>query len=351
MLEEAGLIDQREGRYELTPKGVRAHRPAGARRPVPQAAAGPRRPPRDRARRRRPRARRTSTSPTSSATRSTSTSSRRSRTRSARQGAGTPVRLSPEDFEIERTEQLTRSRDGADARRVALDGDARPLPRRPRRSRWRCTRSSRTQFPRDYLGLVSFGRVAREVKPRAAARGDAGTSSGARTCSTRCCSPASMLERQTGTQADHHDHRRRADRPHRARRAVLRLPAVAAHDREDAARGAALHHGRASASTRSCSRRTLPPGLRRAHDEDEPRPGVLHDARDPRRLRARRLPRAPPGPPPRSPDCVRSRSRVGRSLAVLAHAALRLGSRVAAPPTRAGQRTRSRVWVRADEGR
>ena len=69
-----------------------------------QAAAGPRRPPRDRARRRRPRARLRAPSPTSSATRSTSTSSARSATRSARQGGGTPVRLTPDDFEIERTE-------------------------------------------------------------------------------------------------------------------------------------------------------------------------------------------------------------------------------------------------------
>ena len=28
MLEEAGLIEQREGRLELTPKGIRGHRPA-----------------------------------------------------------------------------------------------------------------------------------------------------------------------------------------------------------------------------------------------------------------------------------------------------------------------------------
>ena len=115
----------------------------GARRPVPQAAAGPRRPSRDRARRASATSAPTSTSPTSSATRSTSTSSRRSRTRSRRQGAGTPVRLTPDDFEIERTEQLTRTRHRADARRVAVDADARQLPRRRRRSRWRCTRSSR----------------------------------------------------------------------------------------------------------------------------------------------------------------------------------------------------------------
>ena len=49
----------------------------------------------------------TTRSPTSSATRSTSTSSAPSATRSTRTGGGTPVRLSPDDFEIERTEHLT----------------------------------------------------------------------------------------------------------------------------------------------------------------------------------------------------------------------------------------------------
>ena len=75
MLEEAGLIEQREGRLELTPQG-RSGRigQQGARRPLPQAAEGPRRPPRGRAHRRRATSARTSTSPTSSATRSTSTS-------------------------------------------------------------------------------------------------------------------------------------------------------------------------------------------------------------------------------------------------------------------------------------
>ena len=77
MLEEAGLIEQREGRLELTPEGHPGHRPEGARRPVPQADEGPRRAPRGRARRASATSARTSTSPTSSATRSTSTSRRR----------------------------------------------------------------------------------------------------------------------------------------------------------------------------------------------------------------------------------------------------------------------------------
>ena len=82
-----------------------------------------------------------------------------------RQGAGTPVRHHARRLRDRAHRAAHAHGDRADARRLALDGDARPLPRRRRRSRWRCTRSSRTQFPRDYLGLVSFGRVAREVKP------------------------------------------------------------------------------------------------------------------------------------------------------------------------------------------
>ena len=88
-------------------EGHPPHRPARARRSLPAPAAGPRRPARGRAHRARATSGPTSTSRTSSATRSTSTSGARSATRSRAQGAGTPVRIRPEDFEIERTEQLT----------------------------------------------------------------------------------------------------------------------------------------------------------------------------------------------------------------------------------------------------
>ena len=112
-----------------------------------------------------------------------------------------------------------------------------------------------TQFPRDYFGLVSFGRVAREVKPELLPemRWDFewGTNMQHALLLAR-----QLLARQTGTKqiimitdgepTAHIEHGE----------AVLRVPAVAAHDREDAAGGAALHQGRASASTPSCSRRT-----------------------------------------------------------------------------------------------
>ena len=55
-------------------------------------------------------------------------------------------------------------------------------------------------------------------------------------------------------QADHHDHRRRADRPHPAqRRGVLQLPAGAGDRRGHPARGGQAARRRTSASTPSCS--------------------------------------------------------------------------------------------------
>jgi len=81
-----------------------------------------------------------------------------------RAGAGTPVRLSPDDFEVERTEMLTRSST------VLLLDVSLSMPMRdnflPAKKVAMALHALITsQFPRDYFGLVSFGRVAREVKP------------------------------------------------------------------------------------------------------------------------------------------------------------------------------------------
>ena len=81
-----------------------------------------------------------------------------------RGGSGTPVRLSPDDFEVERTEMLTRS-----ATVLLLDVSL-SMPMRdnflPAKKVAMALHALITmQYPRDYFGLVSFGRVAREVKP------------------------------------------------------------------------------------------------------------------------------------------------------------------------------------------
>lgn len=164
ILEEAGLIDQREGRYELTPKGVRAlgqqalgdlfrkmmQNKAG-RHEVERTGVG-----HERAYEHKPYE---FGDPFHLNVEQT--------VKNAiwRQGAGTPVRLSPEDFEVERTELLTRS-----ATVLMLDVSL-SMPMRdnflPAKKVAMALHSLiTTQFPRDYFGLVAFGRVAREVKPQ-----------------------------------------------------------------------------------------------------------------------------------------------------------------------------------------
>ncbi len=129
MLEEAGLIEQREGRYELTPKGIRAIgqralgdlfqrllQDRGGRHEIEHSGAGHERADENK--------------PYEFGDPFHLDVGETIRNAIRRQGSGTPVRLSPDDFEIERTEQVTRvTATVADARRVALDGDARSVPR------------------------------------------------------------------------------------------------------------------------------------------------------------------------------------------------------------------------------
>jgi uncharacterized protein with von Willebrand factor type A (vWA) domain len=164
MLKDAGLIDQRDGRYELTPKGVRA---------LGQKALGDlfRKMLRDR--------------PGRHELERTGAGHERTyehkpyefgdpfhlnveqtvRNAITRQGSGTPVRLTPDDFEVERTEVTTKSST------VLMLDVSMSMPMRDnflpaKKVAMALHALITTQFPRDYFGLVSFGRVAREVKPQ-----------------------------------------------------------------------------------------------------------------------------------------------------------------------------------------
>jgi uncharacterized protein with von Willebrand factor type A (vWA) domain len=80
-----------------------------------------------------------------------------------RGGSGTPVRLLAEDFEVERTESLTST-----ATVLALDLSL-SMPMRDnflaaKKVAMALHSLITTQFPRDYLGLVGFGELARELK-------------------------------------------------------------------------------------------------------------------------------------------------------------------------------------------
>jgi uncharacterized protein with von Willebrand factor type A (vWA) domain len=81
-----------------------------------------------------------------------------------RGGSGTPVRITQEDFEIERTEQVTRAATVL-MLDVSLSMEMRGRFLAAKKVAMALHALISSQFPRDYLGMVSFGRVAREVKP------------------------------------------------------------------------------------------------------------------------------------------------------------------------------------------
>ncbi len=81
-----------------------------------------------------------------------------------RTGGGTPVNLTPEDFEIERTERQVRS-----STVLMLDLSL-SMPMRDnflpaKKVAMALYSLISTQFPNDYLGIVSFSEVAKELKP------------------------------------------------------------------------------------------------------------------------------------------------------------------------------------------
>lgn len=82
-----------------------------------------------------------------------------------RSGKGVPVRLAPEDFEVVETEELTRSAT------VLLVDLSMSMPMRDnfvpaKKMAMALHTLITTRFPRDYLGLVGFSEVAREIKPQ-----------------------------------------------------------------------------------------------------------------------------------------------------------------------------------------
>jgi uncharacterized protein with von Willebrand factor type A (vWA) domain len=161
-LEEAGLIEQREGRYELTARGVRrigqralsdlfsklakdrmgghrdirigmGHEPEGQTKPYEFGDPF------------------------------NLDIQRTVHNAVQRSGAGTPVHLQPDDFEIARTEHLTQSST------VLMVDLSLSMPMRDnflaaKKVAIALHTLISTRFPRDFLGLVGFSEVAREIR-------------------------------------------------------------------------------------------------------------------------------------------------------------------------------------------
>jgi uncharacterized protein with von Willebrand factor type A (vWA) domain len=163
LLEEAGLIEHREGRFELTAKGMRrigqnalsdlfkhleADKMGGHE--VERIGLG--------------HERAYETKPYEFGDPFNLHIERTVRNAVARQGGGTPVRLEPDDFEVDRTENLVRSSTVL-MLDLSLSMPMRDnfLPAKKVAMALHSLISSR--FPRDYLGIVGFSEVARVLTP------------------------------------------------------------------------------------------------------------------------------------------------------------------------------------------
>ena len=163
MLEDAGLIEQKEGRFELTPAGIRRigqnalselfkqlTRDRLGRHELAETGIG--------------HERAYETRPYEFGDPFNLSIERTLRNAITRTGGGAPVHLLPEDFEVERTEQSVRT---ATVLMVDLSLSM------PMRDNFLAAKKVAmalhslisSQFPRDYLGIVGFSEVAREIKP------------------------------------------------------------------------------------------------------------------------------------------------------------------------------------------
>ena len=164
LLQDAGLIDQREGRLELTPKGLRRigrNALADLFQRLAKDKLG----------------RHEQENDGNGHERTYETKAyefgdpfnldiqRTVRNAIARTGGGTPVQLSPDDFEVERTENVVRS-----STVLMLDLSL-SMPMRDnflaaKKVAMALHSLISTQFPRDFLGIVGFSEVAREIRPQ-----------------------------------------------------------------------------------------------------------------------------------------------------------------------------------------
>ncbi|MEA3055222.1 MAG: hypothetical protein QOD30_654 [Actinomycetota bacterium] len=163
MLEDAGLIEQREGRYEMTPKGVRKIgqnaltelftklvKDTRGRHQLERMGVG--------------HERAYHSKPYEFGDPFNLDLHRTIRNAISRNGPGTPVRLTPDDFEIEQTEIITK------ASTVLMLDVSLSMPMRDnflaaKKVAMALHSLISSQFPRDFLGIVTFSKVARELKP------------------------------------------------------------------------------------------------------------------------------------------------------------------------------------------
>ncbi len=164
MLQDAGLIDQRDGRLELTPRGLRKIG-RNALADLFQRLAKDKLGNHEQERSGVGHERDYETKPYEYGDPFNLQIEKTVRNAISRTGGGVPVRLSPDDFEVERTENLVRS-----STVLMLDLSL-SMPMRDnflaaKKVAMALHSLISTQFPRDFLGIVGFSEVAREIRPQ-----------------------------------------------------------------------------------------------------------------------------------------------------------------------------------------
>ena len=199
------------------------------------------------------------------------------------------IRLTPDDFEVYRTEQLTRT-----ATVLLVDMSRSMLLRgcflAAKKVAVALDTLIRTQYPRDHLSVIGFAYYAREIRPGALAEltwhgYEYGTNLqhglllARRILARQAAANKEIVVITDGEPTAHFEDGQVEFSYPPTRRTIQR----------DAARGPALHegghhdqhvHARAVAGARR---------VRGAHDQAQPRSGLLRHARAPRRVRAGRL--------------------------------------------------------------
>jgi uncharacterized protein with von Willebrand factor type A (vWA) domain len=163
VLEEAGLINNKEGRLEVTPRGLRAIGNNALREmfnKLSKDKLGQHRIPREGSGHERT----YDSKPYEFGDPFRLDLQKTIRNAISRQGSGTPVRLSPEDFEIERTEHTTQASTVLllDLSFSMVQAD-RFVPAKKVAIAMHSLISS--QFPRDFLSIIGFSSIAYPIRP------------------------------------------------------------------------------------------------------------------------------------------------------------------------------------------
>ena len=210
------------------------------------------------------------------------------------------MRLHPDDFEVERTENLTRS-----STVLMLDLSL-SMPMRDnflaaKKVAMALHSLISSQFPRDFLGIVGFSEVARELKPEQLPEVSWDFVYGTNMQHAFLLSRR-LLARQTGTkQIIMITDGEPTAHIEPDGEVFFNYPPVPETVEATLREVARCTRDGIRINTFMLDANSYLQGLRREADADEPGPGLLHHARDARRLRAGRLHRAEARPARRPP--------------------------------------------------